>query len=148
MRVRYHGFDKNMVRSITGFSLTFFLICVMDQVFARSNQVVLGIISGTAVVAVYAIGAQIYMSYMPLATIITNVFFPKVTQMAALHRPAEEFSALFIRIGRLQFLLVGLVLSGFILFGQRFIHFWVGDDFSEAYWIALFVIFPFFAMGG
>ena len=143
MRVRYHGFDKNMVRSITGFSLTFFLICVMDQVFARSNQVVLGIISGTAVVAVYAIGAQIYMSYMPLATIITNVFFPKVTQMAALHRPAEEFSALFIRIGRLQFLLVGLVLSGFILFGQRFIHFWVGDDFSEAYWIALFVIFPF-----
>ena len=80
LKMCYHGFDKNMVRSITEFSLTFFIICLMDQVFARSNQVVLGIISGTAAVAVYAIGAQIYMSYMPLATIITGVFFPKVTQ--------------------------------------------------------------------
>ena len=142
MRICYHGFDKRMIRSITGFSLTFFIICVMDQVFARSNQVILGILSGTAAVAVYAIGSQIYMSYMPLATIITGVFFPKVTQMAALNRPIEEFSALFIRIGRLQFLLVGLVLSGFMLFGQQFIHFWVGDNFSEAYWIALLVIFP------
>ena len=143
MKVRYHGFDQRMVRSVTSFSLTFFIICVIDQVFARSNQVILGILSGTAVVAVYSIGAQIYMSYTPLATIITGVFFPKVTQMAALHRPVAEFSDLFIRLGRLQFLFIGLVLSGFAMFGQRFIHFWVGDAFADAYWIALFVILPF-----
>lgn len=143
MRVKFHGLDKRMVRSITGFSMTLFIVFAMEQVFFRSNQVVLGIMSGTAAVAVYAIGAQVYMSYMPLATTISGVFFPKVTQMAATKRPVEEFSNLFIRIGRLQFLLLGLVLSGFILFGQRFMHFWVGDNFLDAYWVALLVIGPY-----
>ena len=143
MKICYHGLDKSMIRSVSSFSFATFLVVLMEQIFFRSNQVVLGILSGTIAVAVYAIGAQIYMSYMPLAGTISGVFFPKVTEMVVLRRPVQELSELFIRIGRIQFLLLGLVLSGFLLFGQQFIQFWVGDSFQEAYWVALFIITPF-----
>ena len=140
---RFHGYDKELVKGITGFSLAVFLMTVTDQIFFRSNQLILGAMSGTLAVAVYAIGSQIYMSYMPLAGIISGVFFPKVTEMVAKKVPMEVFSELFIRIGRLQFLLLGLILSGFVLFGRQFIHFWVGDDFLDAWWVALLVMTPF-----
>ena len=143
IKIRFHGWDAEMVKSITDFSLAIFLWTLTDQIFFRSNQIVLGIMSGTAAVAVYAIGAQIYMSYMPLATTISGVFFPKVTEMVALKEPREAFTELFVRIGRLQFLLLALVLSAFVLYGRQFIHFWVGDEFMDAWWVALLVIAPF-----
>lgn len=47
------------------------------------------------------------------------------------------------KVGRLQFYLLSLILSGFILFGHSFLHYWVGDGFDLVYWITLIIIVPF-----
>ena len=55
----------------------------------------------------------------------------------------EEFQSLFLKIGRLQFYLLSLILSGFIVFGHSFLHYWVGDGFDLVYIITLLIIGPF-----
>lgn len=42
----------------------------------------------------------------------------------------------------MQYLLVSLILSGYIVFGIPFIHFWSGDEYRDAYFVALVTIIP------
>lgn len=143
IRVQYHFWDWKLFRSMVNFTGSIFIIAVVDQILWQSNQVILGMVLGTAAVASYAIGAQIYTNYMSLSMVVTGVYLPRVTEMEAKGEPIQNFSMLFIKLGRIQFLLLAWVLSGYILFGREFISIWAGNDFNDAYWIALLVIVPF-----
>ena len=46
-------------------------------------------------------------------------------------------SNLFIRTGRIQFIIILFVLVGFVLFGRQFITLWVGSEYSEVYGITV-----------
>lgn len=47
-----------------------------------------------------------------------------------------------VKIGRIQALIVGYIVSGFVLFGQSFILIWLGPDYKYAYTVALIIIIP------
>jgi O-antigen/teichoic acid export membrane protein len=143
VKVSYHYFDKNLLHRMLTFSAGVFTVSVVDQIFWKSNQIILGIISGTAVVAVYSVAAQIYMNYMPISTVIQGVFLPRITKLVSNQVADEELSDYFIRIGRIQFILLSCILIGFIVFGQEFITVWVGSNYMEAYWISLIILIPF-----
>jgi len=143
MKIKFYSFDRNLLKGMIGLSSSSFLIFVVDQIFFQGNQILLGIFSGTTVVAVYAVAAQLYMNYMTLSGVISNVFLPKIASMEAQNEPLEAFSNLLIRIGRIQYLILGLILSGFILYGKQFIVFWVGENFIDAYWMAVVILIPF-----
>ncbi|CZR11112.1 Polysaccharide biosynthesis protein [Trichococcus flocculiformis] len=82
-KIKYHYYDKNLIKGMLSFSMSIFIVSIVDQVFWKSNQIILGITAGTAIVAVYSIAAQIYMNYMPLSTVIQSVFLPSITRIAA-----------------------------------------------------------------
>lgn len=54
----------------------------------------------------------------------------------------DELTNLFIRVGRLQFIVIALIVSGFTAFGQAFITLWAGKDYHDAYWVAILTMFP------
>ena len=123
--------------------LSVFAVTIIDQVFFKTNQVILGVVSGTGAVAVYSVASLIYMNYMALSTAISGVYLPHVTELIAKNEPVSKLTDLFVRIGRLQYFLLALVASGFIIFGRQFVHIWAGDSFDEAYYITLLIILPF-----
>lgn len=141
--IHFYGWDWGLLRDFRKLALSLFAVSVIDQVFFKTNQVILGVVSGTEAVAVYSIAALIYMNYMALSTAISGVYLPHVTAMVAQRAPMSEISSLFIRIGRGQYFLLLLVLTGFMIFGQQFIFLWAGGDFLPAYWMTLLIIVPF-----
>ena len=143
VRIHLYHFDKELVTKMLKFSASIFIVSVVDQVFWRSNQLLLGVISGTSVVALYSIAVTIYMNYLPLSGVIQSVFLPKITQMVSKKVANDELSAYFMRIGRIQFIILSCVLSGFVVFGKIFISLWVGKEYMPAFWIALIVLVPF-----
>ena len=54
----------------------------------------------------------------------------------------KELTSLFTRVGRIQFILLSLICSGFIFFGRPFISMWAGKNYVEAYHIALLLMMP------
>lgn len=140
----FHGMDWKLAKEMLLFSSAVILVAFSDQIFWKSGQLILGYFYGADLIAVFAIGAQIYSVYMVLGTSISTVFLPKVTDIA-LHSDcvAKELSYLFIKVGRISFYVAFLVLSGFTIFGQEFVTLWAGSDFSDAYWVALIVMVPF-----
>ena len=83
------------------------------------------------------------MNYMALSNAISGVYLPHITEMVARKESVQKLSGLFIQIGRWQYFLLGLVATGFIIFGKQFIQIWAGDGFEDAYWITLLIIIPF-----
>lgn len=143
IKIKFHYFDKQLLDDIKKLALSVFIVVLIDQVFFKTNQVILGIVSGTAAVAVYSISSLIYLNYMALSTAISGVYLPHITEIVAKNEPIKKLSDLFIQIGRYQYYLLALVASGFIIFGRDFINIWAGRDFGEAYWITLLIIIPF-----
>lgn len=120
-----------------------FLVFITDLIFWRTNQIVLGVMDGAVAVAVYSVAATLYMAYLPFSTSISSVFLPKITTMVARNCSVTELSDLFNRVGRLQYVVLLLVLIGFISLGKEFIVLWVGEEFTEAFYIALIIMLPF-----
>lgn len=143
VKIKMHYFDKTLFKSIIGYSFFIFLNVIVDQIFWRLNQIILGVVATTAAVAVYSIASQISINYMSLSTAVSSVFLPKITDMVTHKAPKKELSDLFIKAGRLQFLLLSCVLGGFILFGRQFISIWAGTGFDDTYLITLILIIPF-----
>lgn len=142
VKLHFRKMDWSVLKGISTYSFFIFLGVVVDKIYWSTGQFVLGIVAGTAVVAVFAIAVQLQMYYMTLSTAISGVFLPKVTAMVARNTPNKEISDLFIKTGRLQFIIMALVLSGFVLFGKAFIIMWAGPDYEEAYLIAVLMMVP------
>lgn len=143
VRIKYHYWDKKLFKEFRKLALSIFAVTLIDQVFFKTNQIILGIISGTSTVAVYAIASLIYMNYMAVSLVISGVYLPYITELIAKKETMNIISNLFINIGRWQYFLLAAISSGFFIFGKVFISFWAGKGFEEAYWITLLIIVPF-----
>ncbi len=134
--------EKEMLRSIFAFSFFIFLNILIDQLYASTDKFLLGALCGTASVTVYTVGVQFNASFQQLSTAISGVFLPQVTRMYAQGAKGADFSPLFLRIGRLQYVLLSFVLTGFIAFGRQFILLLGGEQNAMSYWIALIIMVP------
>ena len=139
---RFKHFHWGFLKEVAIYSFWIFLNSIMDRVYWSTGQFVLGAIVGTAAVAVFAIAIQLEGMYMQFSTAISSVFLPKVTAMVATNRSRKEISDLFIRTGRIQYIVLAYILSGFIIFGRQFIELWAGADYSDAYIISLLFFIP------
>lgn len=58
----YLGWDSRLARSVLAFSGTVLLAIIADQIFWKTDQLIVGYMFGASSVAIYAVGAQIYMA--------------------------------------------------------------------------------------
>lgn len=142
VRIRYHHCEAALLKDFSRMAFNTFVVAIIDQFFYRTNQIVLGIISGTNEVAVYALGAYIYNQYIIFSCAIIGVYFPYVNELIATNASSKKLSVFFIKMGRRQFLVLAAILSGFIIFGQQFIGYWAGPSFEAAYYVAILVMVP------
>ena len=139
---RFKHFHWGFLKEVAIYSFWIFLNAIIDRVYWSTGQFVLGAMVGTAAVAVFAIAIQLEGMYMQFSTAISSVFLPKVTAMVATNRSRKEISDLFIRTGRIQYIVLAYILSGFIIFGRQFIELWAGSGYSDAYMISLLFFIP------
>lgn len=142
IEVRYGKFDFKFLKEVSVYSFWIFLNAIMDKIYWSTGQFVLGIYRGTVAIAIYTVAIHLQNMFMMFSTAITGVFLPKVTAMVAKGDNEKDISDLFIRTGRIQYILLSLILTGFIIFGRSFINLWAGEGYQEAYLYALMFFIP------
>lgn len=138
----FHELSFLLVKEIWGFSAFIFLSMIVDMLYWSTDKVLIGGMIGTVAVAIYNVGGVFTAMLQNMVSAISNVFTPRITMMVVKKSNEKELSELLIRIGRIQYLLISFVLSGYIVFGKLFIHFWSGDNYLDAYYIALLTMIP------
>lgn len=140
MKISFKHFDLSLFREIASFSFYIFINIIVDQVNKNVDKTILGRYRGTVSVAVYSVGVNINTYYTTISTSISSVFTPRVHRMEAAGESNEDFTDLFIKVGRVQFILLSLVSTGFIFFGSQFINMWVGEGYENSYYVAMILM--------
>jgi len=141
-RIKLYCWNKVLVKEMTIFSFFIFLNMVIDQIYFKTDQIILGIVAGTSVVAVYSIASQLDQYYINFSSSVNSVFLPRIAAISAKTEDMTEINSMFNKVGRIQYAIMAMLLSGFVMYGKSFIVFWAGPDFSGAYYMSLIVMVP------
>lgn len=142
MRFYFRGLNFSLLREVWVFSSFLFLNMLVNQINWNVDRFIIGRFLGAIPVAVYAVAAIFNLSYIGFSTAISNVFVPRIHRMISTPHSAQDVRDLFVRVGRIQFLVLGLVLTGFMFFGRAFIELWAGGEYVESYAIAVVLMVP------
>lgn len=142
LKPRFSILPSKVICEMIGFSIFIFIGSIVDMLFWATDKVILGIYASTVVVAIYNVGVTFNSMVMTLSTSISGVLVPRITGMVVTNTDKSEWTNLFIKVGRIQFLIIALIISGFSVFGQTFIRLWVGVEYLEAFWVAVLTMFP------
>lgn len=142
VRPTFAKLSGSLIREMLGFSVFVFIGTLVDMLFWATDKVILGMLASTVAVAIYNVGGTFNTIVTQLSTAVSGVLVPRITGMVITNTPKEEWSNLFVRIGRLQFLIIGLIVSGFSVFGRVFIELWAGPEYADAFYVAVLTMFP------
>ena len=137
IKLLYAHFKWGFLKEVAIYSFWILLNVIMDKIYWSTGQFVLGAVSGTIAVSVFAIAIQLEGMYMTFSTAISSVFLPKVTGMVTMNDNDEHISNLFVKTGRLQNIIMLGILTGFVVFGKEFIVLWAGADYVNSYYMTL-----------
>ncbi len=140
VRFRLHQFEMTMVKRIFSYSVWIFVFAMVGQFQWRAGQVILGSVSGTTAVAIYGVGIMLGTYYGAFSTAVSGVFRPRATKMTVQNASGEELTSMMIRIGRISFLVLLMILGGYFLFGKQFVMLWVNKTYLEAWSISMIIM--------
>lgn len=143
MRIKFKNIEWKILKEVFIYSFYIFLNAIIDRIYWNTDRVIIGKYIGTKAITIYSIASIFSMLYMSLSNAVSGVLFPKINKIIALEENSDKkLSELFIKVGRIQYLLMALISTGFILYGKNFIILWLGKEYLEAYSICLWIMIP------
>ena len=134
-KVVFKNYEKGIFKSLFVYTGFIAINLIVDQINWNVDKLLLGRLKGTSSVAVYSVGYTLYSYYLTFSSSILGVFSPrihKIVNETSSVNLNETLTNLFIKVGRIQFLLLGLLATGIIFFGKAFIWFWAGEGYENA----------------
>lgn len=142
MKFCFRGFDVEVFKSMSSFTFFIFINQIIDQVNWNLDKYLLGRFASLSAIAVYGVGSQLNALYISCSNSISSVFAPQINRIAINEKDDNLLSDIFVRVGRVQYIVVFLVLSGFFFFGKKFIFLWTGDTYHDSYYVAIALMIP------
>lgn len=144
----FSNIEKKLFLELFSYTIFIFLNMVIDQINWNIDKLLLGRFQGTTAVAIYSVGFALYSYYQSFSVSVSNVFTPRIHKIVNStiedsYEQKLQLTSLFIKVGRIQFLILGLIVTGFIFFGRIFIvKIWTSMDYNDSYYIALLLMVP------
>lgn len=142
IKPRFTNLDFNILKEIMKFSAFVFLAELANLLYFATDRVILGSQVTTVAVSIYTVGATFSTYLNSFTTGISSVLMPRVTSMVFKGAAKKDMDDIFIKVGRLQFIIVSFVISAFVVFGRQFMPIYAGEGYGDAYWIAIILMVP------
>ena len=140
--------ERGLFKEIFLFSGFIAINLIVDQVNNNLDKIIIGRYRGTEEVAIYSVGSTLNNYFIVFSTAISGLFTPRIHKIVNEYKDEigilkETLTSLFVKVGRIQYILLSMVLSGFIFFGSSFIiNFWAEPGYENSYIIALLLMIP------
>ena len=138
--IDFSGGDKALVKEIAGFSFWTTLILIAQRFILNITPTILGIFAGSVQIAIFSVG-HVFVGYTwTISSMVGSMFLPRITRITIATGGTRKLEDLMIKVGRLELLVVGLIVFGFAAMGKEFVQLWMGSDFINSYYVALLLI--------
>ena len=142
LRPQYRGIKMSFIKEITVYSSMILLQMIATQINACADSVLLGIIvpASSVLIATYGVGQLIIQYYQSIGSAVNGVLMPGVVKMVEKGATPKILCDEMVRIGRWIFMLIGGIWCCFLVFGQQFINLWAGEEYGQAYIVAIMLM--------
>lgn len=135
--------EKSIFLESSIYSIYMVLTSIAIQLNGNLDNILIGSLINTETVAIYSIAILIYSMFQSISIAITGVILPTVTLIAEESKGnIEGITKFTISIGRIQFILLGSAVFGFLILGKRFLSLWLGSGFEIVYYLTCILIIP------
>ena len=131
--------NKHLIGSIMAFSSILLFNTIVDQVNTNVDKTLLGIFSIPQNVAIYQMGQQFGTYMMTMSVAVSGVFAPTLHRLVV-DKNNEEIGRLFLRISRIQTIILAAVAFGFLSCGYDFVLWWLGSSRINAYYVGFVLL--------
>jgi len=136
----FKGTELVLVKKIFSYSVWVFVFALVSQFQWKVGQIILGTLTDTVTVAIYAVGIMLGTYYGAFSTAVSGVFLPRATKMIVEESSSLDLTLMMVKIGRISFLVLLLILGGFLLFGRQFVFLWVGIQYEDSWFVATVIM--------
>ncbi len=142
LKIRLRKWDNSVFRESLKYSVLMFIQAIVDQINTNVSNVIIGAFVSTVAVTIYSYGLQLFSMFGQLAMAVSSVILPTI--MKQIHNEASnsELENTVIKVGRIQFMLLGAAIAGFVAVGREFILLWLGPNYSNVWIISLILMAP------
>lgn len=142
IKIRLHKWDFTLFKESLGYTSLMFIQTIAIQANGNIDNIVISSVIGPISVTVYSFGIQMFNMYESLAMAFSNLMLPHVSKRISDGASDSELQGIVTRVGRMQFLVLGAALAGFICLGKQFVHLWLGEGFEDVYYLSLIMMIP------
>lgn len=140
VRIMLYKFDFTLLKNIFEYSFWIFISAIAFNFYWSSGQFIIGMKENTAAVAVFGIGVLLGGYYGAFSSAINGMLVPRAMQYVEKGNNSNELTELVIKYGRLNLLVLLLILTGFYVFGKTFVLLWVGESYVDSFKISLIIM--------
>lgn len=137
---QYKDNDNTELKEVLKFSGWSTVTALAQRMIFNVAPTILGVMSGAASIAVFGVAMTIEGYTYMFASALNGMFLPRVSRIMTDRN--GDLLPLMIRVGRIQLLIISMIVLGFICIGYNFILVWVGQDFDLSYLCAVLLILP------
>ncbi len=141
-KILLYSWDKTVFKETFKYTILLFVQSLIIQFNGNVDSIVIGAVIGTSAVTVYSFAIQIFNMYEQCATSVSGVILPSVTNVVYSGASPRDYEDMIVRYGRAQWGVLGVALGGFVGLGREFFFLWLGDGFSDCYFLALILMVP------
>lgn len=126
--------NKPLLKSIAAFSSIVVFNVIVDQINSQVDKSILGFLGLTTDVTIYHLGQTfaIYLTTVSLA--VSGPFVPSINECVAKNN-YKSIDDIFLKISRLQTIVVVMVAFGFLSCGKEMVSIWLGDGYVRVFYI-------------
>lgn len=132
--------DLIFLKELYKYAFWVFVLGLISQIQWQTGQILIGYKIDNTAVAIYGLGILLGTYYGTFSTAVSSVFIARTTYKVYQENSMQELTEYMVKIGRISAIILMLILVNFVLIGQDFIHLWVGDDYQQAWFVALLIM--------
>ncbi len=141
VKFKFGSFNKKVFFDVAKFSVWVTVMSLAQRCIFNLAPSIMGIVSNSTEIAIFAPANALEGYFYTVSAAVNGLFLPTVSRYIA-NNEDEKIFPLMVRVGRYQFLVMGLVYIEFLCIGKDFVVRWMGEDFIKAWPCALILFTP------
>ena len=135
--------DFDFLREIGSYTFFVFIQMIATQINTMTDHVLLGIFSTSIIIAIYQVASLLSQYFQQISNAVNGVLQPGAVRLIENNGVnGKIIEKEMTKIGRIVFMMLGLIYIVFLVNGSTFIHLWVGDGYEKSFFAALIILFP------
>lgn len=142
IKVNIRYWSHSLAKELFGFSTWTMISALAQRLVFSITPSILGIVSSSVEIAVFGIISTIEGYVFTFTTAINGMFMPTISRAYSNDNSGKQLYPLFLRVGKFQYAINGLIVTGFLAIGKQFVDLWMGSGYRTAYYGILLIIIP------